>query len=126
LPPDLVTAFRATLEELREADLFLHVVDASSDDYERRIEAVRSVLREIGLGEVPELLVFNKIDLLPPGEGAARAAHHQAVPVSALERTGLADLLERAEKVLWHEEFAGEPLRLVRPEAQIAQGRGGQ
>jgi GTP-binding protein HflX len=124
LPPDLVAAFRATLEELREADLFLHVVDASSEDLERRIEAVRGVLRDMELGDVPELLVFNKIDRLPPGHGSALAARHEAVPVSALERTGLAELLERAEKALWHEDFAGEPLRLAPPEPGIAQGRG--
>jgi len=126
LPPDLMAAFRATLEELREADLFLHVVDASSANLERRIAAVRRVLEEIGLGQVPELLVFNKIDRLAPGEGAALAARHEAVAVSALARTGLADLLERAEKALWHEDFAGERLRLAEEGTGpfIAQGRG--
>lgn len=123
LPPDLVAAFRATLEELREADLFLHVVDASSEDVPRRIAAVRGVLREIGLDEVPELLVFNKIDRLPPGQGAALAGQHRAVAVSALEGTGLADLLERAEAELWDEEFAGEPLRIATAEPDFAQGR---
>ena len=123
LPADLVAAFRATLEELREADLFLHVVDASSEDVPRRIAAVRGVLREIGLDEVPELLVFNKIDRLPPGQGAALAGQHRAVAVSALEGTGLADLLERAEGELWDEEFAGEPLRIATAAPDLAQGR---
>ncbi len=100
LPPDLVAAFKATLEELREANLFLHVVDASDEGIERRMGAVHRVLQEIGLGDTPELLVFNKIDRLPPGEGARLAAQYKAVPVSALHRTGLADLLERAEAAL--------------------------
>jgi GTP-binding protein HflX len=89
LPRDLVTAFRATLEELTSADLLLHVVDAAGPDLERRIEAVREVLGELGLGETPELLVFNQIDRLPPGAGAALAARHGGVAVSALRRQGL-------------------------------------
>jgi GTP-binding protein HflX len=100
LPPQLVAAFRATLEELREADVFLHVVDASGE-VDRRIAAVRGVLRDMGLGEVPELLVFNKIDRLPPGEGARLARQYGAVPVSARAATGLVPLLERVDQLLF-------------------------
>jgi GTP-binding protein HflX len=64
LPHELVAAFRSTLQEAREADLLLHVVDASDPLRQERIEQVRGVLRGIGAGELPELLVFNKIDLL--------------------------------------------------------------
>ena len=70
----------------RDADLLLHVVDAAAPDFERRIEAVREVLEEIGLGHTPELLVFNQIDRLPPRVGAAIAARHGGVAVSALAR----------------------------------------
>jgi GTPase len=108
LPEDLVAAFRATLEELEDADLLLHVVDAGTPDFERRIEAVRDVLREIGLGDTPELLVFNQIDRLPPSMGAAIATRHGGVPVSALTRSGLSDLIERAEQELWYERRAEE------------------
>jgi GTP-binding protein HflX len=97
LPETLVAAFRATLEELREADVFLHVVDASSDGAGRRMAAVRAVLEAMGLRDRPEILVFNKIDQLPPGEGARLAAEYGAVPVSALQRTGFEAVLERAE-----------------------------
>ncbi len=100
LPPDLVTAFRATLEELADASLLLHVVDAAAADCERRIEAVRRVLRDIGM-EAPELLVFNQIDRLGAGEGDALARRHGGVAVSALQRTGLRSLLARAEGMLW-------------------------
>ena len=100
LPPDLVTAFRATLEELTEASLLLHVVDASAPDCDRRIETVRGVLDEIGI-EAPELLVFNQIDKLENREGEALARRYGGVAVSALERTGLRALLERAEQMLW-------------------------
>jgi GTPase len=63
LPHDLIAAFRATLEESRDADLLLHVVDSADPERIARIEQVDAVLQEIGAGEVPRLLVFNKIDL---------------------------------------------------------------
>ena len=100
LPPDLVTAFRATLEELADASLLLHVVDASAPDCERHIETVRRVLDQIGIA-APELLVFNQIDKLGNGEGETLARRYGGVAVSALERTGLPALLERAEQTLW-------------------------
>ncbi len=105
LPEELVTAFRATLEELRDATAFLHVVDAAAPDVERRIEAVRRVIDDIGLSDTPEILVFNQIDRLPEGVGETMAARHDGVAVSALERVGLAELLERTEKQLWTDDL---------------------
>jgi len=104
LPSDLVAAFRATLEELTDADLLLHVVDASAEDFERRITAVRDILDELGLGDTPELLVFNQVDRLPAGEGDAIARRYRGVAVSALKKTGLRELLVRAEQTLWSDE----------------------
>lgn len=63
LPHSVVNAFHATLEETASADLLLHVVDAASPDREAQIEVVRAVLEEIGAGDVPQILVWNKIDL---------------------------------------------------------------
>ena len=103
LPPDLVVAFGATLEELADASLLLHVVDASAPDCDRHIETVRGVLEEIGI-QVPELLVFNQVDKLENGKGAALARRCDGVAVSALERTGLRTLLERAAQMLWAED----------------------
>ncbi len=103
LPKDLVSAFRATLEELSDAGLLLHVIDASSEDYERHIEAVREVLDEIGLADTPELLVFNQIDRLPPGVGAAMAARHRGVAICAVDQRGLAELIDRAQALLFAE-----------------------
>ena len=100
LPADLVTAFRATLEELSDASLLLHVVDASAPDRERRIEAVRGVLQEIGIG-AQELLVFNQIDKLEQDEVDRLLRDHEGVAVSALRRTGLRALLHQAEQILW-------------------------
>jgi GTP-binding protein HflX len=115
LPETLVAAFRATLEELREADVFLHVVDASSEGLEQRMAAVRGVLAEMGLRDRPEILVFNKLDQLPPGEGRRLADEYGAVAVSAIQRVGLERLLERAEAELFEtsvaQDAASEALR---------------
>jgi len=103
LPPDLVTAFRATLEELRDADLLLHVIDVATPDWERRTAAVRKVLDEIGIRDTPELLVFNQIDRLPAGEARSLLGNHAGVAISALKRIGLERLLSNAEELLWAE-----------------------
>ena len=100
LPADLVAAFHATLEELGDADLLLHVVNAAAPEPERRIEAVRKVLDQVGVGATPELLVFNQIDRLSPGVGEALAARHGGIGVSALTRQNLGELIRRAERML--------------------------
>ena len=82
------------------------MVDASTPDPERRIAAVRSVLDEIGLESTPELLVFNQIDRLAPEVARALAARYGAVAVSAIERTGLEELLAQAEALLFRERDA--------------------
>ena len=64
-PHQLVEAFRATLEETAQADLLLHVIDAAHDNHPEFIVEVETVLAEIGAQDVPQLQVFNKIDLLP-------------------------------------------------------------
>ena len=100
LPHQLVEAFKATLEETVLADLILHVVDASAPE-ERRLadmQAVDEVLEEIGTGEKPRLLVFNKVDLLSEDERAETALDHpEAVAISAQEGEGLEELRERIE-----------------------------
>ena len=82
LPHQLVTAFKTTLDVVRDADLLVHVVDGSGPDPEGSITAVSEVLEEIGAGEVPQLMVFNKSD---QGEGSARLAdrYEGSVAVSA-------------------------------------------
>ena len=95
LPHSLVAAFRATLEEVVQADLLLHVVDASAEGVEERETAVEAVLREIGAGERPSLLVLNKADLTSPERLAALAeARPGCARVSALKSEGLQGLLE--------------------------------
>jgi len=97
LPHELVAAFRSTLQEAREADLLLHVVDASDPLRNERIEQVREVLRGIGAGAIRELLVFNKIDLSQDKPKTVEAADGVASQawVSAASGEGL-DLLREA------------------------------
>lgn len=97
LPHDLVAAFRATLAEARDADLLLHVVDASDPERDRHINDVESVLAEIGAEAVPQLMVFNKIDRLEdvaPRLDEASAGVVSRVWVSALENLGIDGLRE--------------------------------
>ncbi|MGN6587693.1 MAG: GTPase, partial [Solirubrobacterales bacterium] len=100
LPHQLVEAFKATLEETVLADLILHVVDASAPEGRRvaDMQAVDEVLEEIGAGEKPRLLVFNKIDLLSKEQRLeTELDHSEAVLVSAQEGEGLDALRERIE-----------------------------
>ncbi|MGV9251730.1 GTPase HflX [Streptomyces sp. NPDC003697] len=93
LPHQLVDAFRSTLEEVTQADLALHVVDASSPEATEHIATVRGVLRDIGAHDVPELLVLNKADLAEPAHLAMlRRLHPDAVAVSARTGQGMDDL----------------------------------
>jgi GTP-binding protein HflX len=103
LPPDLVAAFRATLEELADADLLLHVVDAADPRLEQKLESVERLLTELSLAEIPRLLVLNKTDLLEPYEADALARRFSAVAVSAAKRRGLAELVQAAEERLGRE-----------------------
>ena len=100
LPRDLVAAFRATLEELEEADLLLHVVDASDPRLAERARAVEAVLGTLDLERTPRLLVFNKMDLAP--QVARDLAHREdGVAVSATTGEGFPELLARCEEILW-------------------------
>jgi GTP-binding protein HflX len=90
LPHQLVDAFRSTLQEVVEADLVLHVVDASAPDAMAQVTTVRGVLYEVGARDTRELLALNKVDVAPPEWVASlRAAYPDAVPVSAVTGEGL-------------------------------------
>jgi GTPase len=112
LPVDLVKAFRATLEEVTEAALVLHVVDVSSPHAEHQIGQVLRVLAEIGAGETPQLLVLNKVDLAPEGEAQPEAVRRRimagvesktetrAVALSARTGQGTERLLAAIDEML--------------------------
>jgi GTP-binding protein HflX len=98
LPTQLIEAFRSTLEEVSEADLILHVVDASDADPEAQIRAVREVLADVDALGVPEQLVFNKVDAAPPEMLLRlRRLAPDAVFVSARTGAGLDELATRIE-----------------------------
>jgi GTPase len=106
LPHQLVDAFRSTLEEVADADVVLHVVDASAPDAVDQVTAVHGVLHEIGAGDHPELIVLNKTDVAPPEWVAAlRALYPAAVPASALTGEGIDELRTAVQQTL----TAGEP-----------------
>ncbi len=100
LPPDLVAAFRATLEELADADLLLHVVDAADPRLDEKLAAVERLVEELDLEGIDRLIVLNKADLVPAPELAALERRFSGVAVSALARRGLGDLIAAAEERL--------------------------
>jgi GTP-binding protein HflX len=101
LPHQLVEAFRSTLEEVAEASLLLHIVDAANPDPDGQIDAVRVVLRQIGAGTVDELLVVNKIDVADPVMvDRLMALHPGAVAVSAATGAGIERLLDAVAAML--------------------------
>jgi GTP-binding protein HflX len=101
LPPDLITAFRATLEEMEESDMLIHLVDARSPQFENHIASVEKILQDLGLAEIPRLLVFNKADLLSPDEVTNLQRSYDAVAVSALDRNSLLPMVERTAEILF-------------------------
>ncbi|MEK7197119.1 MAG: GTPase HflX, partial [Nitrospirota bacterium] len=105
LPKDLMAAFRSTLEELRDADLLLHLVDISSSRFEQQIESVEGILRELNLSDKKRIIVFNKIDKLAGDEARHIAFRYNAVSVSALEQSTFKPLLDIIEQNIWDEKL---------------------
>ncbi|MDE3242377.1 MAG: GTPase HflX [Nitrospirota bacterium] len=100
LPQALVGAFRTTLEELRDADILLHLVDASAKDPSAQIKAVDTILAQLDLTDIPHLLVFNKCDRLPRHEADALCRRFGAIGISALQPSTLAPLVQRLASAL--------------------------
>ncbi len=101
LPEDLMEAFAATLEELHDADLLLHVVDASSPRMEGQIKAVEAILERLNLKKIPTLLVLNKSDRLHHGEAVALSKQWKGVAISALDPRTFSGLLDHIEAIIW-------------------------
>ncbi|HEU0265005.1 MAG TPA: GTPase HflX [Geobacterales bacterium] len=117
LPKALLGAFRATLEELKDADLLLHLVDGTNPRFAEQIEQVEAILEELDLADKPRLLVFNKSDLLPPLKKSSPllyakvrtlARRYGAISIAANERQSLAPLLVELERRFWAEETETE------------------
>ncbi len=116
LSPMVVAAFRATLEELAESDILLHVVDITHPKAQEQTEVVETILDDLGLGDRPRLLVANKIDLLPRNEENNRSGHHigwngqSGVQISAAKNLNLDQLLKKIESRLM---VSDRPLTVV-------------
>ena len=102
LPHPLIRAFRSTLEEAKYADMILHVVDVSNEHYERQMEVVYNTLRELEIGDKKVLTAFNKIDRMEAGDQTVYKdpRSDKIVYISAREKSGLDELLEKTEEIL--------------------------
>jgi GTP-binding protein HflX len=100
LPPELLEAFRATLEEIETSSLILHVVDASEPDYPERMTAVVEILEGLALGDIPRLVVYNKVDLLTPEVLRELGLEAGCVLVSASTGEGAEALVARIGAML--------------------------
>ena len=109
LPKDLVNAFRATLEELHDADLLIHLIDCSNPDFEAHKRAVETILADLEIVQKQTLLVFNKIDLIDKEEVLSLCETWEAIPLSALNPKTLPPVLERAAEILWKKGKSASP-----------------
>src|SRR6058998_3446144 len=100
LPKALVGAFRTTLEELRDADVLLHLVDASARDVEGQIKAVEAILTELDLEQIPRIVVFNKCDRLRADEAEGLCRRYDALGISALHPSTLVPMIALLEQTL--------------------------
>lgn len=101
LPEDLLGAFRATLDEMKDADLLLHVVDISSQRFEHQMGSVDTILIDLELDRIPRLVVFNKVDKVDAVWARAIAKRFSGVICSAIRPETFGDLLKEIEKRVW-------------------------
>ena len=119
LPKDLVAAFRATLEELYDADLLLHVVDANDPSRDEQVEAVENILDSLDLMQKPRMMVWNKAELLSQEEVESLLRTRGGVAISAARREGLSTLLAKADTTLFAE-GASRNLGVVADDTSLA------
>jgi len=126
LPTDLLRAFEATLEELSDASLLVHVLDATDPHKALHHEVVIQVLAELGLDRIPVLRVLNKIDLLPEDEWASLGEVWDATVVSAVSGEGLTHLMEQLERAMWREDRRDLKPEFRKNEERWSQGNPGE
>ena len=119
LPHTLVTAFRATLEEVQKASLILHVSDASSALSVEQDVQVEKVLKELEADKKPRLRVMNKIDLLPPTQRESLRDDAATVHISAARNIGMSTLLERVDRMLAEDAVSRVKLRIPQSEGKM-------
>jgi GTP-binding protein HflX len=120
LPKSLMGAFKATLEELKDADLLIHLVDCSNLRFEDQIKEVDAILAELELADKPRLLVFNKTDLLPALKKSDPIAFmkvrqmtrkYSAIGISASDRKSLEPLMKELQQRFWHDVVDYQPIQ---------------
>ncbi|MDP9131842.1 MAG: 50S ribosome-binding GTPase, partial [Nitrospirota bacterium] len=100
LPKDLVGAFRTTLDELRDADILLHVIDATAQNIDLQITAVETMLRSLEIDTIPRVLILNKCDRLSTHESLVLCERYRAIGISAPNRDSLRPLIMHLETLL--------------------------
>lgn len=120
LPPQLIASFHATLDEAIEADLRMHIVDASYENINRHMEATKNIMRQLGIEEKRTIIIFNKIDLIPTSEVAERLLRKfpGSVAISARNGDGIKRLLKAIQKIM-DEDTAIANLRFCPPDGKI-------
>jgi len=127
LPPDLLSAFRATLEEISESSLLIHAVDVSNPRWPQQVQSVKRILADLKFADIPSLLALNKTDLVPRDEleGIARYASQldagEAVLISAVNPASLGSLLEKAGAMLARNLNADSNLSLLERRPGLSQ-----
>ncbi len=102
LPHDLVSAFKSTLDEILQADLILHVVDSSSDEKDRHIDVTTNVLNDLGAGEIEQIIVYNKIDLVDEENSHLHMPDKEYAYISAKTASGVDDLVNIIESKVYN------------------------
>ena len=106
LPPDLIAAFRATLEEISDSTVLIHLLDASNPRWEQQLESVEKILTDLELNDIPRLVAFNKVDLVEPDSldsilrQTCASGSRRCVTVSALDPRSLRPMLEAVGSIL--------------------------
>ncbi len=106
LPPDLIAAFRATLEEISDSNLLIHLIDAANPRREQQLESVERILTELNLAHIPRLIVFNKADLVEAEtleailRQTAQGGGYECIPITATDASSLRPMLEKAGAIL--------------------------
>jgi len=105
LPKDLMAAFKATLEELEDADLLLHLVDLSNPRFEQQIASVENILSDLKIKDKPRLMIFNKLDKISAVEAENIISRYGAIGVSAIKPDTLQPLLNAIEQRIWKSQY---------------------
>ncbi len=105
LPDDLMSAFKATLEELEDADLLLHIVDISNPRFEQHMESVENILKELNLFNKPSMLVFSKIDKVSEIEVKNLCMRYEAISISAIDKSTFTPLLNTIEDMIFNKKI---------------------